>query len=469
MTPTILTVALLCAMSLLAAVTAGPLMRAVVTRTTRITGLTVREQLGHHLDLLRAAGVQLTMDATTRPTTAELHTRASTLQDNLLGLGDKLRELRETPEDKRPDTWAHDVRTTVTVLNAADAELTAVLASLPVVGQRTGEPISATLVETHEHRSAGQQFIGNAEVAGWAGRDSNSPQVTIERRALLTTGTAGGDAGALLPRGNPVMNEASFQRRRLFVRDAVSPGNTTLNSVPYVRELNLEANSLAVTGGVAEGTLKPEVTLQFEAVDAIVRKVAAWVQITTEALADMPTLASYIDSRLGYQLALAEEMQMVRGDGLGANIRGILNTPGNQVQAFVTDRAQTIGLAIGKVENAEGEADAIGINPLDFWSLVTTRNANQFDSDGGFALPYGPAPSTLWGLPAIRSKTFVVGQAVVGAWMLGAQVFDREGIAIQTAEQHGENFLKNVAVIRAEARLALAVHRPDLFVKVALL
>ena len=56
------------------------------------------------------------------------------------------------------------------------------------------------------------------------------------------------------------------------------------------------------------------------------------------------------------------------------------------------------------------------------------------------------------------------GKFMVGAFNMGAQVFDREDANVQVSTEDGDNFTKNLVTIRGEERIALAVFRPQSFV-----
>jgi HK97 family phage major capsid protein len=58
------------------------------------------------------------------------------------------------------------------------------------------------------------------------------------------------------------------------------------------------------------------------------------------------------------------------------------------------------------------------------------------------------------------------GKALVGAYGIGAQLYDREQANIRVAEQHSDFFVRNAVVILAEQRLAMAIKRPEAFVEV---
>ena len=222
---------------------------------------------------------------------------------------------------------------------------------------------------------------------------------------------------------------------------------------------------------VAENTAKPEVALDWSQDDAAVRKIAAWVPVTTEIIDDAPTLQGYIDARLAYMLAVREEWEVLNGSGSAPHLKGILQYADLQLQAFSVDMISTLGLAIGKIESVDGEADGIAMNPVNYWSMVTTRSANQFDGTGtaGPGLPFTNVGALgAWGLPVIRTRAVSAGSAIVGAWGLGATLFDRMQTTIRIGNQHSDFFTNNKVAVLAEERVALAVHRPDFFVSAAL-
>lgn len=396
------------------------------------------------------------------------------LVSQLMERGEKVAELRSMKPEERGDTWADDIRSAASEIVALDSEVKTYEARMRL--DNAPGPRSANSGQEYEYRSAGEIFTTQDGFQDWVQRGAHrdSPSMEIERRNLInsfTGSTSASDGGILLPRGDPGMPR-SLSRRRLMVRDLIAPGTTTLSSVPYVRELNPRLWELGASA-VPEGSAKPEVFMQFEAADAPVRTVAAWVPVTNQVMEDVSTLRSYIDGRLGYMVLLREEDELLNGPGTGARILGILNFPNIQTQGALSDKPITVGQSISKIEMVDGEADGVVINPVDFWTMATTRVSTKFDGEAFGAaynsgLPYSTPPQELWGLPVVRSRTIAQGTALVGAFRMGAQVFDRSTVSIRVTDSHQDYFIYNKQVILAEARLALAVHRPDFFVKVTL-
>jgi HK97 family phage major capsid protein len=249
---------------------------------------------------------------------------------------------------------------------------------------------------------------------------------------------------------------------------------TGLANVPYIREGH-SGEAISEGGGfTAEGSSKNEVAMDWTQQDAPVRKITAWLPMTTEAIEDAPTLRGYIDGRLVYLIDVSEEEAILAGPGTGVTIRGILNHSGLQEATYTADIVAGLGLAVGAVEDHDGAADGIVMRPTDYWTTVTSRHSTQFDGGaaglGGTALPFTAQSANLpmWGLPVVRSRSCPADTAIVGAFRQAATLFDRMRTTIRVGTQHSTYFVENKVAVVAEERLALAVHRPDLFVSVPL-
>lgn len=328
-----------------------------------------------------------------------------------------------------------------------------------------------------EYRSMGAQAVETDEFTRWAEAGGlRNGKFETEVRNLIGEFTGGAfqtGSDAFLPVGQPQMVAGSQQRRRAFVRNLMSVQGTGLRTIPYMRELNQITNE---TGAqmVSEGSAKPEVTLSFERYLAFVEKIAAWLPATEEILTDAPTLRGYIDTRLEYMLMIREEQQILFGSGASPQLPGLDTLAGTQSQPMATgggetagDYSATIGKAIGLIENVDGEPDGVVANPIDYWTAVTKRHANQFDNGFGTGAPAAAAQNITWGLPVVRTRAMTSGTAWTASWALGSTLFDRQQTTIKVGDQHSDFFVRNLLVILAEKRIAVAWHRPNLFVRCA--
>ena len=414
-----------------------------------------------------------------RPTAVEV-------RGHLQQAGYDFAQLRNRQPTERGENYEQDVRELVRFIQDADLILTALERGSPVLpdpgtgilppGARPGEPAAT---QTIELRTPGQVFTGNDSYVAFARSHQSSathheitledslfrsPQWTASQRATVTSDP--NDAGMWRPVGQPI--PPTPRRMRLFLRTLLNVQQTTLATIPYIREVNPTTTELGASA-VAEGTAKPEIALDWVLDEAPIRKVAAWVPVTSEIIDDAPTLMGYIDGRLVYLLAVREEQQILNGTGTAPQMKGILTYTDVQTQAFTADRMTSIGLAIGKIEAVDGDADGLAMHPLDYWAMVTSRFANSFDGGGAGPLPYSDASGlSPWGLPTVRSRALAQNQALVGSWGLGATLWDRMQTTIRVGNQHSDYFVTNKVAVLAEERVGLSVHRPDFFVKVTL-
>lgn len=322
-----------------------------------------------------------------------------------------------------------------------------------------------------ERRSAGEIAYRDEAFIKWCAEAASkgegfgqSPQVsmrslfgTVEHRALVSENDANGSA-TLLPVGQPFLVDT--RRRRLFIRDLIGVQQTGLAAIPYVRELNPVANALSAST-VAEGATKPEAKMEFTPDLAPVQVIATTIPITTQIMEDATTLVGYINGRLIYMLQYREEDEILRGNGVTPDLKGILNFAGVQTNSTGADSAIRIGNSIAKIELVDGFADGVAMNPADYWSMMTARTSGsgQFDAAAFTSAPL----QYVWGLPIVRTNAMASKQTLVGNFAMGATLFDRSQSGVRVFEQHSDYAATNKVLLRAEERVALAVNRPDFF------
>jgi HK97 family phage major capsid protein len=215
--------------------------------------------------------------------------------------------------------------------------------------------------------------------------------------------------------------------------------------------------------------------MSFEGVQTSVKTLAHWEAAHRNVLADEPQLRSIIDNELMYGLRLQEDSQILNGDGNGENLRGVLQTSGIQTYDW-SDGAYsaTAGLSDTKADAirraatlsflAYYEPTGVVLHPNDWEDIELTKDGN-----GAYVVAVSVAmggEQKLWRIPVVDTPAITEGTALVGAFGTGAQLYDREAASIRISEQHADFFVRNAIVILAEQRLALAVKRPEAFVKV---
>lgn len=244
----------------------------------------------------------------------------------------------------------------------------------------------------------------------------------------------------------------------LSVADLLAQGQTQLNTIRYMQETSYTNAATAV----AEGATKPEATWATNEVDAPVRKIAVTSKVTDEIFNDFTMVRDYIDQRMRFMVAQQEEAQLLSGSGTSPNLRGILNTSGIQTQALGADtRPDAIFKGIMKVlYTGFFPVDGIVVNPTDWQSVRLLKDAQGDYIIGSPNLDVTPQ---LWGYRVVVTTAIAQGTALVGGFRLGAQIWYREGLRVESTNSNEDDFKTNKIAIRAEQREALTVYRPKAF------
>jgi HK97 family phage major capsid protein len=314
--------------------------------------------------------------------------------------------------------------------------------------------------QDNSHKSIGYRAIENAEFKAKAERMASGERGSNRFEAkALTTVSSGASIVADRQAGVIMLPE-----RPMTVRDLITPGRTSSNSVSYMKQTGF-TNSAAPT---AEGTRKPESTLVMALSTANVVKLAHFMKASTEILADFPALQSMIDGQLVYGLNYVEELQLLKGSGAAGNLNGIYTQASAFTAPFTVAGAtniDTLRLALLQSELALLPSTGIVLNPTN-WAAIELLK----DTQGRYLIgnPQGTLNPTLWNRPVVTTLAMTVNTFLTGAFKAGAQVFDREQSGIIVATENEDDWVNNLIAIMAEERLALAVYKPEAFIKGAL-
>ncbi|MGA1753690.1 MAG: phage major capsid protein [Pontimonas sp.] len=338
---------------------------------------------------------------------------------------------------------------------------------------RSAKTLGELFVESPEFKALNQ---------GRNGANMPSPFVLAKSIADVT-GMSVKDIYSALPSGTPG-SFGSIQRdpivvppmRTRRVRDLFPVRTTTAAVIEYFRMTGFTNNASTVAernGGNSAFGAKPQSGFTFAGAQAPVRTLAHWEAAHRNVLADEPQLRSIIDNELMYGLRLAEDDQILNGDGTGENLEGVLQTTG--IQTYDWSDGETLPVPDTKADAlrraatlsflAYYEPTGIVMHPNDWEDIELTKDENgQYLVAVSVAMGGEPR---IWRIPVVETPAIAEGTALIGAFGTGAQLYDREQASIRISEQHADFFVRNAIVILAEQRLALAVKRPEAFVKVS--
>jgi HK97 family phage major capsid protein len=282
-----------------------------------------------------------------------------------------------------------------------------------------------------------------------------------ERKSTIVSGSGTGQV-LVAPEFRPGVVGPGQQR--ITLRDLMPNIPTQSNLIEFTRE-NSHSDATAIQA--VEGDPKGESALGFELAYVPVRTIASWIPCSVQILNDAPALQNYVNGRLMYFNALKIENEILNGSGVGTEISGLRT----QATAFDTTRVNpatdtfidVLGIALSQAAESLFDPDAVVLNPKD-WSRIQrikTATTNEYI----FADPHSGGGKVLWGVTVVPSWSIPESQFLVGSFAMGAAVWDRQQASVEVSREHADFFVRNLAAILCESRLAVTVYRPDAFVQ----
>lgn len=393
-------------------------------------------------------------------TIKSLHTEFKEAWTDLKGLIEK-----QADEMKKYGTTNDD---TVNKIKSVEGKITEISEEMKKVQQRADEIEKKfgrpDLAGGGQVKSLGEQFIqSDAFEAMIKANEYKSAPMRVKSlygnsKAIITT--ADGSGGALLGTQRATV-DMTAPLRTFRIRDLLPVQPTQSNAIDYVQETGFTNAARPV----AETLLKPESALTFDVMTESIKTIAHWIPASRQVLADAGQLQAYIDNRLLYGLMLAEEQQILYGDGLSPNLQGILTHTGIQTYAWsageVGDtKIDAIRRAITLARISEYPVNGIVMHPND-WEDVQLAKGD--DGHYIWVNVNTGGEQRLWAVPVVETTAIAEGEALLGSFNMGAMLWDREEANIRIGEP--ENFFtRNMVAILAEERLALTIFRPESFV-----
>lgn len=309
--------------------------------------------------------------------------------------------------------------------------------------------------EDQEEKSLAQLFTESPQFKNARGANRRNVLVDLPDYEAKTTMTTAAGWAPVNARTNIVIPKAV---RRPVVADLVPQDMTTLTSIKYMEETT--STNGATT--VAEDGLKPESALAFTERTALVVKIATWIPVTEEQLEDVPGVQSLINNRLSLFLALAEETELLTGDGSANHLDGFLHKV-TQSQAKGADPTPTAFYKAFTKIRFTGFAEPSGIvmHPNDWEAIATLQDGN---GNYVWGRPFDSGPvARLWGIPVIVTTAETENTGLVGDFQAYSHISRRTGVTIRTTDSHSDYFIYNRLVILVEERLSLEIYRANAF------
>lgn len=310
----------------------------------------------------------------------------------------------------------------------------------------------------NETKSFGQQVAESDSIKSLASKER--PSARIELKAITTANNSAG--GFIVSQRETDVVEMP-RRPDIIMRDLLTVMPIETGSVDYPKQ-SVRTNAAAP---VAEGTAKPYSNYGWTRATAPVRTIAHLAKLTRQALDDAPRLQAEVDAEMRYGLALAEDSQILLGDGTGENLLGLYP----QATAYAAPAGISIAspnkmdkLRLAMLQASLGlyPADAIVLHETDWTDIELTKDTNGRYI---FANPTGVAGPVLWGKRVVSTVSMAQGTFLVGAFKVAATLYDRLKPEVLISSENADDFEKNLLTMRCEERLGLAVKRPAALIK----
>ena len=252
------------------------------------------------------------------------------------------------------------------------------------------------------------------------------------------------------------------------VRDLFNVQQTNTNLVEYFRVTGFTNNAATVSersGSPETFTSMAQSTLTIAGTQAPVRTIGHYEVAHRNTLDDEAALRGIIDNELLYGLRLVEDDQILNGNGSGTNLTGITQTSGISTQAKASNTGiDAVRKGITKVALAYYEPTGIIVHPNDLEALEMEKDGdNRHMMAASIAMG---SEARLWRLPVVETSAITETTALLGAFGIGATLYDRMEGSVRISENHSDYFVRNAVAILAEQRVALAVKRPESFATV---
>jgi len=256
----------------------------------------------------------------------------------------------------------------------------------------------------------------------------------------------------------PGVNRIARPIRR--IREISNVGTTTSKFVTYIQQTKQVKPTGEGTLWVNEAGAKFNGEVKYEEVSEEVKKVAAYIKVSKEMLADLSFVRSEINTELMEAIEQTIDNSLVNGAG-GVDLNGLLSVaPAFSAGTFAgtipgANIMDLIRIAKAQIQAANFEPTHVVFNPEDVAKSELTKT-----STGEYTYPaFWDANMMVAGLTVVSSNNITAGTLVVGDFTKFNIKF-REDMNMSVGYEN-DDFTRNMVTILCEARLVAYIKGND--------
>lgn len=302
------------------------------------------------------------------------------------------------------------------------------------------------------------------EIAKFARKETRNLVIDLKAAGDITTSnvTTGTRYGQLMRPGIIEIPKRKVHIRSLVPNGTVDAGNT----LTFMRETTTGEGAPAP---VAEGASKPQFDIDLEEANVGIETIAGFVRFTRKAMLNIAGFISFLQSRMPEKLLVVEDSQMLYGDGVSPDLKGIL-TAGNFTAATSTATVlvEQIIDSLAQLEDSDTyprTANGILLRPREYYNFFKNKASGSGEYDLPANVTFTDGTLYISGVPVYASTALLATDYVVGDFQMGAQFLVQEGMRIEFFEQDADNVTKNKVTARIEETVAFPVFGDNYFIK----
>lgn len=237
--------------------------------------------------------------------------------------------------------------------------------------------------------------------------------------------------------------------RQINIRDLLQVIASATGTWKFYRQ-NSTVGEGSVDFQTTHGNAKNQVDYDLTEVTIVADFLAAFSRISKQMLQDLPFVQSFVAGQLVEDYKRAESQAFINQ----------LFSAATTFSPTGSNYAEKLIYTIADLMSKDYAVNGI-VTSAAKWAEILVTKPNDYSIPGGVTISAEGVP-LFAGVPVIVQNNVTGNQTVVGDFTRAA-IIQAEGLSVNFFEQDSDNVQKNLITARVEARVALAVLRPDAF------